>query len=379
MDRLSEELLDYIVAHVSSLSLVSQQPSYADLLNLSVVSHQLHRIVEPYLYRDIRLNFSLKDPFRNQEKFFRTLHDRSKLGWHIRTIYAHPFPHPVMNRARWILELPRLHTLEADMGLLPLTTLEPVIKSLTIRTLRLRGVQIQSMASPYGDLAWDCKNETINTLDISLADSTALSLWGICGDLERLAGCLANVHCLRLHSIDEEDTCRLHSPAFRALVRAFERPLRTTIRDFTFRYNDGDHGDMFDGIDDFDARGVIRSSLLERLETETNCLLRTNSGAAMLRSLTIGPLCLPITLRKLYLRHAVYIERMAPQNQNLMHSEEAQCLSQLVTLLGRNTRCPGLQDITVAVFLPVWFQEIASRVIRKHARGSKVHIDFVFA
>jgi hypothetical protein len=61
-----------------------------------------------------------------------------------------------------------------------------------------------------------------------------------------------------------------------------------------------------------------------------------------------------------------------------MHSDEAQCLSQLVNLASRRSRFPNLQKLTLAISLPPFFEEVASRVVKIQARKAKVQLELMF-
>lgn len=198
-----------------------------------------------------------------------------------------------------------------------------------------------------------------------------------------MAKMFPNLQHLYLHSTNEdEEVCAMNAPVFRNLVFAFQHAFASTLRTFNFRYNDPLHGQGhygFEAISNaYDARGIIQKSQLKHLTTETNCLLRTEAGN--LRSVTISPLCLPETLESLYLRHEVST-KIEPEKQNLMYSEEAQCLGRLMEIFGkRSRRLPNLRTVVLAVFLPDWFDAIAARVIRKHARqDALVQLKVIFA
>jgi hypothetical protein len=185
---------------------------------------------------------------------------------------------------------------------------------------------------------------------------------------------------LKLHSTKESFHPReLGGPVFRCLVQWFKRSFETTLRTFDFRYNDPNHDRGYDGEEaisnTYDARSIIKQSRLEHLKVETDCLSRPGNT---LRSTDISVSCLPSTLRSLYIRHQVEDFRISDRERNMMYSDEAECLSQLVKLSARKSRFPHLQKITLAVFLPQFFEEVACRVVKVQARVAKAQLEPIF-
>ena len=243
----------------------------------------------------------------------------------------------------------------------------------SITTLRIQRVVAEPVENERND-DWDFLNGNITSLDVGFAWNN--ERWEDCNQLWRFAAIFRHLTCLRISGTHiPEAPIALDAPAFRCIVHAFKHAFETTLRDFDFRYNSV-YCDNESPADEFDARAILKGSRLEHLKLETDCLRREEP---MLRSLEVGPSSLPSTLKTLYIRHAVDIERSNQAARNLMHSDEAQCLSQLVKLATRTSRFPHLQKLTLVIFLPYMFEEVASRVVKVHARQAKVQLDLMFA
>jgi hypothetical protein len=174
----------------------------------------------------------------------------------------------------------------------------------------------------------------------------------------------------------------LDGPAFQYLVYSFKHAFETTLRKFSFWYEHSENSGHLVEEDEtlggnLGARDILRESRLEKLKIDTICLQKPKQTTE-LRSLTLGPSCLPTSLRTLYMRHIVATGNLNPEEKNLMHSDEAQCLSQLVNLAARRLRFPHLRKLTLAIALPPIFEDVASRVVKIQARKVKVQLDLMF-
>lgn len=411
MEQLSEELIDIIVSHVSG---PLSRLGYADYLSLSLVSRQMRRITERHLYHHL-IVWTQEFDSDTRRPFSDALSANPRVRVHLRTIDLVLLYFWDTDIPQWVSQFPNLREIGINMLHIPLPVIVPLLQIQNLTSLRLSTLQFLAMeydeASEDEDalenddvLENDDAPEDANTLEhdgvledddesvpnftnnsikiLSLSLIEPRDLWELCTDIRQLAQGLTGLQRLHIHStLEGEEICNLNGPVFRNIVFAFRDAFLSSLHEFTFRYNDPNHGRYHYGntaiSNTYDARGIIQRSQLRRLITESNCLLRTDAGP--LRSLTISPLCLPPTLRLLYLRHEVSTE-MQRERDNLIYSEEAQCLERLVTILGkRSQRCPLLDNVTLAIFLPYWFEEIAARVVRRHARQAQAQIKIVFA
>jgi len=374
MERLSEELLDHVVSEVINPLPNRHTSDYDDLLNLSLVSRKFCRITEPYIYRSLIFSGD------NGDDLLQTFQNRPDLLLYVRAVYAMRYDY-LGNRIRnFILNVPNLQ--ELDLNIVPGTLSEiiPVLKLQTLKTLRLSGVTAGEIPDEHFD-DWEFKNNTLDTLDISFTDHTLQ--WGLGDDeIQVFAAVFLNLGRLKLHS-NYEGSIRdvLDGTAFRHLIRAFKHSFETTLRELTFEYNHPNDGFIIEEDEavsgHVDVRDIIKDSRLEKLRFDTICLHKPMQEAK-LRSLALGPSCLPTSLRTLYLRHIVATGNLNPRERNLMHSDEAQCLSQLVNLGARRSRFPHLQNMTLAICLPPFFEDVASRVVKVQARKVKVQLDLMF-
>lgn len=364
MDKLSEELLDQIVSESATSLPNTHQRDYNTLLCLSLVTHQLHRITEPHLYHSV-----VSKSYGNA--LLRTLESRLALGHYVNELRFLEDSN-LTDGIKLFPLLPNLRELEINMDAIPLTSLTTILKVVSIDKLRLNCVQA-SQCDDWDVHRWSYINENIKTLDISFVDPDGP--WEECDDISRLATVLPNLSCLKIHNIEADGAwSSMNAPVFRCIVNAFRSAFQKRLLNFEFQYNDSNHASNHVGhegvSDSFDVRGILLRSNIEHIKTETNCLLRTHPPHA--RSLAIAPICLPTTLRKLYLRHEVLRDRMASDRENLIYSEESQCLAQLLTALGKKGKFPVLQKVTLIIFLPAWYAEIASRIVRRYARQNSV-------
>jgi hypothetical protein len=375
MDSLPEELLDRIVFEVIDLLPLKEYHDYGiryrDLLNLSRVSRKLYRITEPHLYRD--LVCSSDRDHGNEDELVHTLERRLDLHRHIKVISLQDYEEIAPQFEKLVMRLPNLCRLDISMPECNLKNWLPVLQKRSITTLRLKGVVATHVEDDRND-DWNFINNNITSLDVSFTWNDLP--WEECNEICKFAATLRNLRCLRISGVyDPEVEFALDACVFRCMVNAFKHAFETTLRDFDFRYNDVYYENEMTS-DAFDARTILKRSRLEHLKLETDCLRRQEPT---LRSLEVGPSSLPSTLKTLYIRHLVDVEGLNQAARNLMHSDEAQCLSQLVKLAARTSRFPDLQKFTLVTFLPSMFEEVASRVVKVHARKAKVQIDLMFA
>jgi hypothetical protein len=383
MDSLPEELLDRIVSDVTGPLPLNEDHEYGiryrHLLSLSRASRKLCRITEPYIYRD--LICSAHEDDGNEDELLHTLERRSDLHRHIKAISLKDYQEIEPHFEKLVWRLPNLRRLDISIPLLnprrmgnPMSFSNlrdwiPVLRMPSITTLRLKGV-VATEITDYRYDDWDFINNNITSLDISFTWNAVE--WEECNETWAFAATFRHLKSLRISgSYDAEAEFALDAPVFRRLVHAFKHTFDTTLRDFDFRYNNVYYDNEMTG-DAFDARTILKQSRLEHLKLDTESLCRRE---ATLRSLEVGPSSLPSTLETLYLRHAVDVEGLNQAARNLMHSDEAQCLSQLVELAARTSRFPNLQRLTLVIFLPTEFEEVASRVVKVHARKAKVQLD----
>lgn len=372
MERLSEELLDYIISEVGNPLPSRHNVFYNDLLNLSMISRKFRRIAEPYLYHSVVLSES------NEEAFLRMATDRAALPRYIRHIFMTHFHTVAREVWDFATHLPNLHKLDLDITSCKLSDILPALQLPSITELRLSGAAARQIPGPCL-IDWDVVNTAIICLDVSFADPE--NWWEDCDEIWKFAAVFRGLRSLSLHGdYEPERTYTLNGPVFRCLVHAFKRSFETTLRSFSFGYNDVNHGHMHQGdlsiSDALDAREILKQSQLENLKIDTMCLHKPMQPEN-LRSLELGPSCLPPSLRTLYVRHLVAAGNLNPTERNLMHSDEAQCLSQLVNLGTRRTRFPHLSKMTLAISLPSFFEEIASRIVKVQARKVKIRLDLV--
>ncbi|CAI9625269.1 unnamed protein product [Alternaria burnsii] len=376
MERLSEELLDHIVSEVTNPLPSRHKPLYNGLLSLSMVSRKFCRIVEPYIYRSLIVTAN------NGEKLLRTTNTRSELLRHVRAVFVEQYCHVADEIQDFIMHLPNLQELDLDiMGSFKecgLSDIVPVLKLRAVTTLRLSGVAArETVAMSLDD--WKFENNTVTSLDLSFfepQDGEELS-----EKIRIFAAVFRNLKSLKLHANYQWNT---HIPiltgfTFRCLVYSFKHAFETTLREFSFGYNDDyGHSEEFEVLGhSLGAREILKASRLDNLKIDTICLQKANQ-TNKLRSLLLEPSCLPTSLRTLYVRHIVAPGNLNPEERNLMHSDEAQCLSQLVNLASRSSRFPNLQKLTLAIFLPPFFEEVASRVVKIQARKAKMQLELMF-
>lgn len=372
MENLPEELLDHIIFDAVFPLPNRHGGHYHDLLSISLVSRKFHRLIEPYLYRSVMLSE------RNKRSFSHTVETRTALSRHTRQIFlmnSHNVIHDVQCLAT---RLPSLHKLDLDITSWRLSDLLPILQLPSLTALRLSGVVPRHVV--YSNpIEWAIKNTSIASLDMSFSEPE--SWWELCNELWNFAAIFGSLRSLNLHSDYERVTkFILNGPVFRCLVHAFKHAFEKSLRCFSFGYNDVHHGYMYEGdldiSDAFDAREIIKQSHLEHLKIDTMCLHRPRQ-TENLRSLDLGPSCLPSSLRTLYLRHLVAVGNLNRTERNLMHSDEAQCLSQLVNLGTRKARFPHLKKMTLVIFLPPFFEEVASRIVKVQARKVKLQLDLM--
>lgn len=377
MERLSEELLDHVVSEVINPLPSRHRPLYGDLLSLSMVSRKFCRIAEPYIYRSLIVSAN------NGERLLRTTNTRSELLRHVRAAFVVQYRYIADEIRDFIMHLPNLQELDLDiMGSSQecgLSEILPVLKIQTMTTLRLSGVAARETVVMSPD-DWRFENNTITSLDISFyepQDGEELS-----EKIRIFAAVFRNLRSLKLHANYQRNNTHvpvLSGFTFRCLVYSFKHAFETTLREFSFGYNDDyDHPDESEAQGhSLDAREILKASRLEKLRIDTICLQKAKQ-TNKLRSLLLEPSCLPTSLRTLYVRHFVATGNLNPEERNLMHSDEAQCLSQLVSLGSRRLRFPNLQKLTLAISLPPFFEEVASRVVKIQARKAKVQLELIF-
>ncbi|CAE7031733.1 hypothetical protein P3342_006681 [Pyrenophora teres f. teres] len=373
MEKLSEELLDHIVCEVMNPLPNRFNTCYDDLLSLSMVSRKFCRITEPYIYRSLIMFGD------NEVELLQTMNSRPALSRYttgIHIMYYYHLPREVLD---FVLHLPNLQRLDIDIASCRLSKVIPILKLPSITVLILSDVSLKRNDS-RDKYDWTFANDNITYLEISFSDPEIG--WEACEEMRNFAAVFRKLQCLHINSVYEgPEATSLNGPAFRCLVQMFKHAFETTLRDFSFMYNDLDHGAMYEGdvavSDQFDARAILRHSRLEHLMIDTMCL-HTPRHTQALRSLTIGPSCFPASLHTLYVRHLVASGNLNPVEKNLMHSDEAQCLSQLVNLAARKSRFPHLERMTLAISLPAFFAEVASRVVRVQSRQAKIQLDLMF-
>jgi hypothetical protein len=371
MDTLSEELLDHIISDAVQ-PLPNRHGHYNDLINLSMVSRKFHRITEPYLYHSIVLSE------KNKKQFLHTIEHCADLSRHTRELFlkhSYDVIHEVQSLAT---RLPSLHKLDLNLESCKLSDLLPILQLPSITALSLSAVVARQIADP-SPIDWRVVNTAITSLDISFSDPE--NWWEDCNEIWKFAAVFRGLRSLSIHSDYElERKHTLNGPVFRCLVHAFKHIFETSLRSFSFGYNDVNHGYMYQGdvaiSDAFDARSILKESQVEHLKIDTMCLHKPRQ-TENLRSLELGPSCLPRSLRTLYLRHLVAVGNLNPTERNLMHSDEAQCLSQLVNLGTRRARFPHLQKMTLAISLPSFFEDVASRIVKVQARKVKMQLELM--
>ncbi|EMD95640.1 hypothetical protein COCC4DRAFT_55159 [Bipolaris maydis ATCC 48331] len=372
MNSLSEELLDHIISEAVKPLPDRHGSRYADLVSVSTVSRKFHRITEPYLYCSIVVSE------KNKDQFLQTITCCSELSKYTRELYikqSSNIRHEVLRLAQ---HLPGLHKLDLDLKSCKTSDLLPVLQLPSVTALCLSGVVARQTdnASP---IDWGIANTAIASLEMSFSDPE--TWWEDCDEIWKLAAVFRNLKSLSIHSDYEgERKHTLNGPVFRCLVHAFKHAFETNLRSFSFKCNDVNHDYIYQGdvavSGAFDAREILKRSQLKSLEIDTMCLHRS-SQEEKLRSQELGPSCLPASLRTLYLRHLVATGNLNPIERNLMHSDEAQCLSQLVNLGARRARFPNLEKMTLAISLPPFFEEVASRVVRVQARKVKLQLELI--
>jgi hypothetical protein len=282
------------------------------------------------------------------------------------------------------MHIPNLQKLDLNIENCALSDIIPVLKLQTVTTLRLSDVSAGEITD-WKIADWEFDNNTLTSLDLSFA---GLTDHGAAGDeIRSFAAVFRNLKSLEMHSSFKPRAHHvLNSFAFQYLVYLFRHAFKTTLRKFSFWYTHNTHEGHLVEEDEalgesigesLGARDILKESRLEKLKIDT-IYLQKPTQITKLRSLALGPSCLPTSLRTLYVRHIVATGNLNPEEKNLMHSDEAQCLSQLVNLAARRSRFPNLQKLTLAISLPPFFEAVASRVVKIQARKVKVHLDLIF-
>lgn len=371
METLSEELLDQIISAVARSCLHFGRYDYSALLSLSLVSRQLHRITEPHLYRSV----ALQD---HESNILRTLESQPAFSHHVKEVSIQDnfdfvdAKNSFTVAVKLLPLLPNLRELHINMDAVPISSLAKILELVSVNTLRLTCVQAEQ-SDDWDTDQWFCTNVYIKTLDISFEDP--FSPWEDCDDILKLAQVLPNLSYLKVRYHNNDGAwSSMDASVFRCLVKAFCSAFQDTLLGFEFQYIDSNHiSDHVgnEGISDsFDACGILLRSSIEYIKTDTNCLFRNSPPRP--RSLAIAPLCLPATLRKLYLRHKVHHDVTGSNKASWAYFEESQCLAQLLTSLGKRDKFPVLQTVTLAIFLPEWFAGMASTIVRRYARQNHV-------
>lgn len=369
MQKLSEELLDIIIANTPRPLLNHWTSGYANLLSLSLVSRIFHRITEPYLYQAVYLP-DVVVPGENGVSTFQNTIAQARLCRYVRTVHLLHDDNTKNATVEWLSKFPNLQTLEINMRNSPLVALVPFLRVRSFTKLCLLAVQFQENEDD-GD-NWEVENSTITSLSISLVEPA--DPWEDCTDIDWLARVFTNVQRLDVQSTDElVNWCPLNGPVFRCLAHAFQASFQTTLREFTYRYNDPSHGETHYGHEEisnnYDARAIMKQSQLEHLVTEVNCLFRPLPLHH--RCYMLPGFSLPISLRTLYLRYHIPYDRVARDRENMIYSEEAQLLAQTVKMLRQQHQLPNMVMVTLAVFLPTVFERVASMVVRRHGRHGR--------
>jgi len=283
----------------------------------------------------------------------------------------------------FIIHIANLQELDLDiMGSFRecgLSDILPVLKLQTVTTLRLSGVAArETVRMSFDD--WEFENNTVTNLDLSFFEPTNGE--ELSEKIRTFAAVFRNLRSLKIHANYQWNNTHipiLTGYTFRCLVYSFKHAFETTLREFSFGYNDAyGHSEEFEALGHgLGAREILKASRLEKLQIDTICLQKL-AQTTKLRSLALEPSCLPASLRTLYVRHVVATGNLNPEEKNLMHSDEAQCLSQLVNLAARRLRFPNLQKLTLAISLPPVFEEVASRVVKIQARKAKVQLELIF-
>ncbi|OAL57478.1 hypothetical protein IQ07DRAFT_36823 [Pyrenochaeta sp. DS3sAY3a] len=371
METLSEELLDQILSEVARSHLQFGRNDYGTLLSLSLVSRQIHRITEPHLYRSVVLQ-------GHESNILRTLERQRAFSHHVKEVSIQDdfdfidAKDSFAFAVKLLPLLPNLRELHINMDAIPISSLAKILELVSVETLRLTCVQAEQ-SDDWDTDQWSCTNVYIKTLDISFEDP--VSRWEDCDDILKLAQALPNLSYLKVRNHNNDGAwSSMDASVFRCLVKAFCSTFQDTLLGLEFQYNDSNHTSDHVGIermsDLFDACGILLRSSIEHIKTDTNCLLRNSPPRP--RSLAIAPLCLPATLRKLYLRHKVNLDGRASNKASLAYFEESQCLAQLLTSLGKRNKFPVLETVTLAIFLPEWFAGMASTIVRRYARQKPV-------
>jgi hypothetical protein len=373
MDRLSEELLDHVVSEVINLLPNRHRSNYDDLLSLSMVSHKFCRITEPYIYQSLVISGN------NGKKLLQTIETRPELLRYVRAVFVMQCDYTGDRVRNLTMNMPNLQELDLNIGLCALSDMVPVLKLKTLKTLHLSGVAARELSESNVD-DWGFDNNTLTSLDLSFVEPACE--WEFCDEFQEFASVFRNLSCLNIHSNYEPMRLSvLDGPVFRYLVHAFRHAFETTLREFSFEYNHQHNGHFIEEeeveVGSLGAGDVLKNSRLEKLKIDTICLHKSGQ-VAKLRSLALGSSYLPTSLHTLYLRHVVASGNLNPIERNLMHSDEAQCLSQLVNLAARRSRFPHLQNLALAICLPPFFEEVASRIVKVQARKVKVRLDLIF-
>ncbi|KAF1833268.1 hypothetical protein BDW02DRAFT_386485 [Decorospora gaudefroyi] len=375
MERLSEELLDHIVSEVIKPLPNRHGLLYDDLLNLSMVSRKFCRIVEPHIYHSLVVSVS------NKNKLSRILDDRPELLRYIRAVFVMRY-HGFANKPEnFVMRVPNLEKLDLDITRFPVSEIVPLLKLRTVKSLRLSGVAVAGFPISQRHRAyWEFDNDTLACLDISLTSPG--HPWELLDGLKVFAAVFRSLTRLQIHTNYEKIRYHaLNGSVFRYTVCAFKHAFQATLRDFSFENHDTNGPYLYEEEEamgeycDFSA--ILRDSQLEKLKIDTICLHKPGQKTK-LRSLELGPSCLPSSLRILYMRHDVATGNLNPIEKNLMHADEAQCLSQLMNLAARRSRFTSLQQLTLVISVPRFFEEVASRVVKVQARRVKVPLDLMF-
>lgn len=377
MESLSEELLDHVISRLRHTVGGYPEPDFQALSNMSLVSHKLHRITEPHLYRTLKLQ-----P-KNRSRLLRTARTRPSLLNHTQELQLTGEPIQAPSIVDSLPGLSNLQILDINVGSFGARNWVPLLRLPSITTLYLRNFT-PTRLDEEDENDWDFVNYSAKVLHVYFAEPND-DPWEDCDDVPRLADLFPALEYLKLSGCEHErHICELDGFVFRYLVYAFRGAFQMSLKSFEFWYNGEGILSAYVDMDKiismvFDAANTLKQSKIETLRLDTHCLLPYSTSD---RSGTLTLSNLPMTLRKVYLRHVVYIEDTAIGEEALesIHSqEEMRCLVQLFEELVWFQRSPQLREVTLALFLPEVYTDVAIGAIKKYGACKDTKMRLILA
>lgn len=339
MESLSEEILDQIVSRLRYDNNQGQASYYGSLLSLSLVSQRLRRITEPHLYRTVKVS-----P-HNQSLLQGTLQTRQSLFGYTHRIELDGGQGDHSWFSTFSSVLPNLRVLDINVETFKGWTWVAYLRSPHVTTVHLRNLTPRRIDED-DETDWDFTNSSIRKLYITFLEPED-DPWEDCDDTSKLANIFSALQHLQVsESSASTETNQFDGSVYRNIVYSFRNAFNTSLIGFEFWYHGESVLSQYLEMDEvisavFGTQGTLHQSQLKTLRVDTNCLLPFSTAN---RSGTLTFQHLPMTLRKVYLRHIVY-----PEAADSL--EETKCLLRLFENLSSMQQYPDIEHVSLALFV----------------------------